>query len=263
MPDILYGLNVNEFAHPDDLAAIKSLKKSAAIDKLTSFIEDKTSQSVLRMKTLGSCVRITPESGSRIYKIVRDTCDILQYERVPEIYIYRNFGMDVEPHGVDNPVIVIPDFVVNQFDDELLRFTIGRAITRLKSDYLKFYIAATGIVMLADNVNIISDAVKIPLANWMRKSELTADRGGLLACQNFRSAMKFLMCKAGMPISQLDNVDQNDYIETCMSDSKLVNAAKKVMTISNCTGWSNDRIMELYVWYAKGAYDDILDEHVE
>ena len=263
MPAILNGLKVSDFAHPDDLAAINALKKSAAINKITSFIEDTTTQTVLQTRTLGRCVRISQKSNERVYNIVRDTCNILNYDRVPEIFTFRSFGIDVDPHGVENPVIEIPDFVLNSFDDSLLRFTLGRAITRLKSDYLKFYIAADAISTLSDMLPILSDAAKIPLANWMRKSALTADRGGLLACQDFHSAMKFLMFKAGMPISQLENVHEDDYIETCVSESKIVNTAKYILTLSNCKGWSNDRIIELYTWYARGNYDELLDEYAD
>lgn len=263
MAGILYGVKVSSFAHPDDLAAIRALKKAKAVDKLTAFIEDRTTQAFLQTTTLGSCVRISRRSNERIYNAVKDTCEILQYDQIPEIFIHRSFSVDVAPHGVDKPIIVLSDFVANHFDDNLLHFAIGRAITRFKSDYLKFYIAASGIAMLADQIQILSDAVKIPIANWMRKSELTADRGGLLACQNIHSAMKYLMLKSGMPLSALDAVNEIDYVRTCISDSRLVNAAKTVLTLSNCQGWSNDRIIELYNWYSRGDYDELLEEHME
>lgn len=264
MADNLYGLRVRDFAHPDDLVAMKALKKSAALNKLISFVEDKSTRVILQTQTLGNCVRISAQSNERLYRIVRETCDVLGYNQMPEIYTFRSYNSDVIPHGVNHPVIVVPDFVVNAFDDSLLQFTVGRAVTRLMSEHLKLYVAANAINRITDyEGSIVSDTIKVPLANWMRKSELTADRGGLLATQDFHSAMKFLMIKAGMPFSQVENVDERDYIDTCMSDSKLVNASKKLQTLSNYQGWANDRVIELYLWYAKGAYDELLDEYLD
>ena len=263
MPDILYGLSVDDFSHPDDLTAMKALQKSATLDKLISFVEDKSTQVLLQTQTLGRGVRITKKNNEKLYSAVQDTCEILEYDRVPDIYTSRSFKVDVTPHGVENPVICIPDFVAETFDDSLLHFTVGRAITRLKSGHMKFYIAANAITLFTDRYAIVSEAVKVPLANWMRKSELTADRGGLLACQSFHTAMKFMMFKAGMPFAYLDDVDEYDYIKTCSMDDKLVNASKKMMTLSNVQGWSNDRILELYNWYSRGEYDELLDEHLD
>ena len=264
MADNLYGLRVRDFAHPDDLAAMNALKKSSALNKLISFVEDKSTRMLIQTQTLGSCVRISAHSNERLYRVVRDTCDVLGYNQMPEIYTYRCYKTDVIPHGVNSPVLVVPDFAVNAFDDALLQFSVGRAVTRLMSEHLKLYIAANAINRLTNyGSGIVSDAVKVPLANWMRKSELTADRGGLLASQDFHSAMKFLMIKAGMPFSQVENVDERDYIDTCMSNSKLVNASKKLQTLNNYQGWANDRVIELYLWYAKGAYDELLDEYLD
>ena len=44
MPNELRGLSVNDFAHPEDLAAVNSLMKIQAIDKLMSSIEEKSNE---------------------------------------------------------------------------------------------------------------------------------------------------------------------------------------------------------------------------
>lgn len=263
MPNELYGLSVNDFAHPEDLMAINSLMKVQAIDKLMSSIEEKSNRIYIRMITLGNCVRITEQNDPKVFRIVKNTCDILDYPQIPEIYTYRNYGIDVEPSGVDKPVIIIPDFVLNNFDDSLLYFTIGRAVTRLKSGYLKFFVAAKTILWATDSIPFVSDAMKVALSNWLRKSELTADRGGLLACQNFQTAARFLMCKAGMPIKETKTIRVHDYIEDCKFDGSLAKIGKTVQTLSNATGWPNDRLSELFLWNMQGKYGDILDKYLD
>lgn len=263
MPDKLIGLRVEQFAHPDDTATLKSLKKIKAVDKFFSFVEDQSNNLFLRMNTLGNYVRITEAGEPRIFNLVREVCDTLDYHTIPEIYSTRSYAIDVDSSGVDKPILVIPDFVLNNYDDALLRFTIGRAVTRLKSESLKFYVAAKVMIMAANNVEFLSESVRLAVANWMRKAELTADRGGLLACQNLKTSMAFLFNKAGMPIQEAKKVPYMDYIKAYKIDSSLAKIGKGAQTLFDTDGWANDRIIELFNWYASGQYGDLLEEFLD
>lgn len=263
MPEKLSGLRVEQFAHPDDTAMLNSLKKIKAVDKFFSFVEDQNNNLFLRMNTLGNCIRITEAGEPRIYKLVREVCDTLDYPTVPEIYSTRSYKIDVDSSGVDKPMIVLPDFIMNNYDDALLRFTIGRAVTRLKSESLKFYVAAKVMIMATSNIDLLSDSVRLGVANWMRKAELTADRGGLLACQNLKTSMAFLFNKAGMPIQEAKNVPYMDYIKEYKIESNLAKFGKGIQTFFDTDGWANDRIIELFQWYASGQYGDLLEEFMD
>lgn len=263
MPEKLEGLRVEQFAHPDDIAAMRGLSKLKVLDKITAFVENQSSNVYIRMNTLGKCVRITSESSPRIYHILQEVCDILDYDRVPEIYSIRSFALDIQVSGVDDPVMVVPDYVLNCYDDSLLYFNFGRAVTRLKTSSLKLYIAAQMMIQAVGPVELLSEPVKLGVSNWMRKSELTADRGGLLACQNFGTAMAFLFNKAGLPISEAKKVHYMAYMEACKVDSGLAKIGKKLQTLTNCSGWANDRITELFTWKARGYYDNLLEKFLD
>ena len=262
MPEKLNNLVMDDFIHPDDLSAVKALKKVPGAEKIVSFMEDRNNQMIVRMSTLGNCIKLTGQNFPRVYGIVKDVCEIMGYENMPEVYTRRGYEPDVIPSGVDKPVVVIPNYAIKNFGDDLLYFAVGRAVTRLKSGHLKFYAAAQIMVSVTGFFPVISDAVILPLANWMRKSELTADRGGLLVCQNYTAAMKFLMYKAGMPVKDSQNINIPEYIEACKSENKIANAGKGMKTLRNCTGWANDRIIELFTWHAKGQYDDLLEKYI-
>lgn len=263
MPERLEGLKVEQFAHLDDKTAMRSLKKLKAVDKAASFLEDLGDNLYFRMTMLGKCVRIMPENDPRVYQILRDVCLILDYDTIPEIYSIRSYALDIQPSGVKRPILLVPDFVLNNYDDSLLYFNFGRAVTRLKSGSLKFYIAAQTLLLASSSVEVISEPMKLAFANWMRKSELTADRGGLLACQNIQAAMVFLINKAGATLEDAKKVSYTDYLEAYKIDNQLAVVGKSLQTLSNCTGWANDRIKELFVWYASGRYDDLLEDFLD
>ena len=202
MPERLLDLKIEDFAHPDDTAAMRSLTKIKSLDKAMSAIEDRTYRLYLRMDTLGNCVRLTTDNAPDICAIVEDVCEILNYAPIPELYSTRSYKLDILPRGVDRPVLIIPDFILNRYDKALLYFDFGRAITR------------------------------------------------------------FLMNNAGMPVQENRNVQITEYVESCKIDSQLVKFGKNIQTLTNCTGWANDRILELFKWNATGQYDELLERYL-
>ena len=116
MPEKLENLKVEDFSHPDDTVALRSMMKLKAVDKVMGYIEEKSNQLFIRMATLGTCVRLTKENAPEVYGILEDVCSILDYDTVPELYTMRSFGIDISPSGVDKPVLVVPDFVLNHYD---------------------------------------------------------------------------------------------------------------------------------------------------
>lgn len=263
MPEKLENLKVEDFSHPDDTAAMRSMLKSKAVDAFVGYIEEKNSKLVTRMATLGNCVRLTKENAPEVCRVLEDVCSILDYDTVPELYSTRSYKIDIVPSGEERPVFLVSDFVLNHYDRDLLYFDFGRAVTRLKSGKLRYYDAANMLISTTEPWVLVSDAVKMSLGGWMRKSELTADRGGLLACQNYPAAMSFLLNKAGMPIQEAKKTPITDYIEACKIENQLVKVGKNIQTLTNCTGWANDRILELFTWYASGQYDELLERYLD
>ncbi len=261
MSEILTGLSVKDYAHPDDIAAINALKTFAEIDNIMTKLGDKANNLVNRAFALGYCVRITQENSPKLYNLVSEVCEILDYKKMPEIYTKRGYSLDVDVSGADNPTIIIPNNLIDSYNDLFLRFAVGRAISKLKSDYLKFYTIAKATIEIVEFSKKLPDAINILFARWMQKAELTADRGGLLACQDFNTSMRFLMNYAGMPVAFTETVSVPDYIELCRTDDKAVKTSKAMLTLTNCTGWYNDRIVELFNWYSLGEYSDILDSY--
>lgn len=263
MRETLTNLKVEDFAHPEDLQAIRNVEKLKPLSWITSRIEDVGNQLYYQTNALGSCVRLTEETDPHHYYILKDICKILDYPTVPDLYSTRSYSTDIQLSGETKPIMVVSDFILNNYDDDLLYFKFGRAITRMKSGHLKLYVAVNTLMTVTGAG--VSDSVKLAMANWMRKSELTADRGGLLACQSIRSAMTVLMNVAGMPIHEAQKVDYGTYISECKdkTDPALVKLGKNLQTFTNCTGWANDRILELFLWYSGGAYGDLLDKYAD
>ena len=116
----------------------------------------------------------------------------------------------------------------------------------------------------------IAVGLEAGLLYWYRMSELTADRAGLLACQDFETYINYLMKYAGSPKRHFDKKhdDQIDFDEfirqarefEAMDYDSLDKIAKTLTVIFKTHPWTVFRASELLKWHDSGEYQKILDK---
>lgn len=261
----LEGIQVENFAHPDEIKALQKLKDVKLVKKALDWLADKENQFKLKTTILGKCVSVAPGDMPELYGIVEAVCETLDYKPLPRIYTYHSPKFDIGIYAGNPALLIIPDFLLGEFDEQMLKFQIGRAITALKADTCQM-------IMLAEVVLGASCFIPIPvvgemafelIAEWMRKNGLTQDRGGLLACQDMNVAAKVLMRMAGMPLKFLDSSCIVEYLQIYQDKPVLSVMGQLQQTITRIECWNNDRIVNLYKWYISGEYDDLIEEYEE
>lgn len=257
----LKGITVESFAHPEEKKALEGLKKVKFLEKALNWIADKETKIVLKTEVLGNCLGVMPKDTPKLYGMVEEVCKILDFHPVPQLFIYRSVEFKIKIYAADHPVLMIPDFILRDFDDEMLRFEIGCAITALKAktDQLKMLSMTTN--LLTASIPVVGEVLIPVLANWSRKAAFTEDRGGLLACQSYHAAMRTLMRIAGLPIEYINTDYINEYVRQYQPQMDLAGASQYAQTLIRMDAWNNDRIVELYKWYHSGAYDDIIEDY--
>ena len=157
--------------------------------------------------------------------------------------------------------------MLENFNEGMMRFVFGEIVTIMKANILPMFCMAGGVAKCTGVIPILGDGIKVPLGDWNRKVQMTTDRGGLLACQDFEAAMHYLMVLAGVPLKMVKEINIYDYVEMLTEQGngaqgfaeKLGNLNKTVFNIR--TAWSNERIVELFRWYESGGYDAIMARH--
>lgn len=257
----LNGITVESFAHPEEKKALEALQKVKIVEKALNWIANEETRIVLKTEIMGNYVGIMPKDTPKLYGLVEEVCDILDFHPVPQLYTHRSVDFDIKIFAAKHPMLVIPDFILNDFDEEMLRFEIGCAITALKAktDQLKMLASATD--MITDTIPVIGEALVPVLANWSRKASYTEDRGGLLACQSYEAAMRTLIRITGLPVEYINADYINEYVKQYKPTMNLAGMSQYAQTVVRMKAWNNDRIVELYKWYHSGAYDDILEDY--
>jgi hypothetical protein len=99
--------------------------------------------------------------------------------------------------------------------------------------------------------------------HWQRMSEFTADRAGLLACQDADAALRTMMKLAGLPQKYSKDVNTQDFIEQArefkaMEGEKLNLIAKWLSTMGATHPWTVLRAQHLLQWVESGEYEKVL-----
>ena len=259
----LEGIRVETFAHPEERKALQALEDAKLVKKALDWLADKKNQIKLKTAILGKCVSVAPGDMPELYKIVKEVCETLDYDPLPRIYTYHSPEFGIGIYAGDQAILIIPDFLLGEFDEQMLKFQIGRAVTALKADTCQMYMLARAVLGASLFIPIpgVRDITVAMIAEWMRKNGLTQDRGGLLACQDMDVAARVLMRMAGMPLKFLDSSCIVEYLKIYQDKPVLSAVGQLQQTIRREECWNNDRIVNLYKWYISGEYDDLIEEY--
>jgi Zn-dependent protease with chaperone function len=123
---------------------------------------------------------------------------------------------------VDNPLIAISAECIDSFSREELVFVLGCKIGRIKSQHILYKEVASLLPLLSSmlgsitfGINITAPIVQglnVALTQWYRWSQFTADRAGLLACQDLATAMRAMAKISGLPGKYFDSFDIDDFV---------------------------------------------------
>lgn len=195
---VFHGLQVSDFIHPHELAARDSLINSPAGKKFVKTFGD-LNLKLYKTITEGAYVQLQPRSAPRIFRILNHVCKILDYgtDDIPDIYVYHAMDHTVRPCSADHIYIVMADYVLQTYDDEMLYYMLGNAIAMIRAGHVKMATAAA--YMGASKLLLLP---QLEFKRYLHFADATSDRGGLLACQSFAAAARCHLFELGLPPSE-------------------------------------------------------------
>ena len=236
-------LDVEDFQIPEDKAFLEkfdNIKIPALMRKMLKtdeehiipFLRQKTADvydSQITLKIMRQGTLVTDKQFAWIKKEV-DTCaQLLHLSSPPRIFIVGEGGMKARVVNFKDPFIVLPAKLVEKLDAQALRFAIGRQIGHIKCDHVFYQTLFSGgldsleLVLgkwVAEAIQKSLDRVTdLILVDWTLAREISADRAGLIACQNLQVAQETLLnFKLGMSIEKAkfnieDSLEQARIIE--------------------------------------------------
>lgn len=265
------NISPRAWEHPADKAALSALQIIPGVDVLLQKLIGATSEKSFRLIYLASSVRVSERQFPHLHTLLQEACHILDAPYVPELYISQNPFFNAGAIGVEHPFIVLNSSVLEMLSEDEILCVIGHELGHclsghalyktllqvlLKVSLLALQIPLGGVALLP---------IVIALMEWNRKSELSADRAGLLVVQDPTVSYSVLMKMAGG--AQSVRMDVNEFFVQAADYEGSGNMLDSVHKLLNLLFVSHPfpviRLTELQSWIDSGDYGRILaDQYV-
>ncbi|MBI4863107.1 MAG: M48 family metalloprotease [Candidatus Riflebacteria bacterium] len=219
-----YPINVlpEAYEYPSDRTGLKLLHKAGPLRELSRLLILQVTEPMLHGQLLGTAVKVTENQFPRIRRIASVCERILNLPPV-NIFVGQTPPRMVDAQAVtygteDSACIFLPALLVDAVSDNELRFILGREMGHIKCRHV-LYLTAAQLIGLGFSIfegvtgQIITAVLGQILSPWQRRTEITADRAGLVCCQNIATAVR-TMVKVAMGAPKLFNqVNLEEYLK--------------------------------------------------
>ena len=210
----LEGIDPRTWEHPADRAALTLLMQVPGLAEVLRVLGGLTSDRSLRLSWLASSVRSGPLQIPAAHRSVVEACRVLDVTPVPEVFVGPGMDYNARVLGFQVPFVVLGAGLVQALSPDELLAVAGHEIAHLKAGHTVYRTALWMLTQLSLNLTQAAELVRLPvyaaLRDWDRKSELSCDRAGVLACQNPVAALSALV-KVGYP-GVADQVDEAELL---------------------------------------------------
>jgi Zn-dependent protease with chaperone function len=256
--------------HPADRAALQALRGVPGVDEvIRKILALLGGERGIRLLFQGNAVRVGPAQFPRLWHLHTEVCTTFDWPDVPELYVSQTPFFNAGAYGVDTPFIVIHSAALELLDDDELRVLLSHEMGHVMSGHALYRtIAAVLAIISLGALPMLASLVVLPVRlaflEWSRKSELSADRAGLLGAQDIVVAQRVDMKMAGggrgEGFAGQMNVDafMQQAHEYAASGEGLDVIYKVLSTLALTHPMHTVRAAELQRWVASGEYDRIL-----
>lgn len=264
----LFNISAADFQHPKEAKSMKALRETKGFERVVKKFYDMGVEHIIKLQYTGSSLKLSKESFPELFETTETACSILGVDQVPELYVHRSEQFTATTLGVDRPMIAISTECLDKLNNEELLFMVGREIAQIKCQHILYQEIGFIFPELMDALSpitlglagVLSSGLKYALFHWAQMAEYTADRGGLLVCQNIYGTKQLFTKLAGLPEKYWSTFDIEELDDQARAfEGFKENTFDKFMRFLYGNNlWAIARAHELFKWVDSGAYNQIL-----
>ena len=270
MSVILKGLTPQAFYHPDDFKGLKRLEAVPGIKKFLAETISNLREKFTSIEMYGDGVNITEDGYPELYNILSSVVQTLDRDMIPDFSMTWAYDISMGTEGAKSPRITALSGAVDLLEDDESSFLIGHEIGHIMAGHKPFHNVLitlyTPLMKMIPNAEIWMSLLRPMLLQWYRTSDYTADRAGLLACQDINVALKTMTKMSGMPKKYYNQINTDSILKQAVEferkNQQLAEGLIQNLSINTaCAPWMVVRAAKLYQWYKSGAYTEIINTH--
>lgn len=266
----LNGLTPQAFYHPEDLKGLKRLEAVPGIKKFLAETISNLREKFTSIEMYGDGINITKDGYPELYALLISVSRTLGGSNMPDFSLTWGYDIAMGTEGAKSPRITALSGSIDLLDEEEICFLLGHEIGHLMAGHKPFHNVLitlyTPLMKMVPNAEVWLSLLRPLLLRWYRTSDYTADRAGLLACQNINVALRTMIKMSGIPKKFYNKISSDSILKQAIEfERKNQNLAEGLiqnLSINTaCAPWMVVRAAKLYQWYKSGEYTEILNTH--
>jgi len=214
-------LDARHFAHPLDVTARRRMDSLiASRSRIRSFFEaaERTAEQKHYMVHLADDTRLSRRQAASLYRMVEEVSADAGMP-CPRVFLDTQPYLNASALGQHQPIISIHSALVDQCSESQVRAVIAHEMGHIRCKHTFYRTVANGFAPVAALIGAIPGGSVIALAlqwhlfDWMRKSELSADRFALLVTGDLDAVQGVIIHLAGGSSSLRDELSTDEFRE--------------------------------------------------
>jgi Zn-dependent protease with chaperone function len=262
----LDGISPRAYQHPADRAATAALAKIPYPDEVVRKLIALGYERALRTAALGSAVRIGESQLPAIWVLQRQVYNVLDMERVPDLYITQYPFANAFAVGTQRPIVVVNSELVRLLDDDGRRVVLAHEAAHIHSDHVLYQEALLILLRLGTSVRLPLLAglpllaIQLALLEWFRAAELSCDRAAALVTRDPQAVCRSLMTMSAGEAA--DDLSLDAFIAQAMDYSEGGSGVEKMTKLLQDLRLTHPmpvrRVRLLLDWVHEGEYDRVV-----
>lgn len=261
------GLDVSTILHPEDKSTMETLKKIPGFKTVVDVTIGNIMEKYAAIEYSGEGINVSSDCLPRVNAQIKEACRLLDMQEVPACSVNWFYHIGSFSVGEKNRRIVFPSGSIDLLTADELNFLIGHELGHMKCGHKTYHMLTEAMYrpMVGSEIGYLMSLIKLPLLNWYRVSDFTADRIGLLCCQDIEVAIGCMIKMAGLPKKYYNQIHIKSFIQQAIDFNNnhcgFFDEMVKYLSINAaCMPWLVQRAAELLIWYQSGEYDKILNK---
>lgn len=269
----LKNLAPADYLHTRDIEAMNTLQAIPGLVAISKKANSLGLDRMIRMQSMANSIRVGPRQFKSLYTLFQDVCETLDVSGI-DLFVQQDFSLNAFARGVEAPQVTVTTELINRLTPDELRFVIGHEVGHVKSEHVLYHQIGFYLPVIMRTIgqatlglgSLVGSGFQMALYDWIRKSELTADRAGLLAVQAPDVVRSTFYKLAGVPASLEHELSMDEISIQSQEFEDFSGEDLNKFYRFLCQAWSTHpwiviRISEMEQWINLGGYDRIMKRY--
>ena len=200
------SFQIQDFQHDRDSTFAGKILNSDAAKSIMAKFHETNLESVYTYLYQSSCPRLTQKTSPKLFSLLKKACEMFSVDKIPEIYVTRDYDEMVSVRGVNAPFLVFSSEFLRKLDDNTLFGILAGQAAAIRCQHHVILYLTWGFDFASSMVPGSDWVVEPIINNWLRCRYFTYDRAFALATKNRALTLRQILINV-VPQNILDEMN--------------------------------------------------------